>query len=87
MDTKANNEAVKAQFDEERRLWKERIDNERELVNLAHERVALTEKERDLNIEKFTFYKTAYEACQQAGKHGIGCFFKHLFTLWMARCK
>jgi multidrug resistance efflux pump len=47
---------------------------------------ALAQKETELAQQQVQFYKAALTTCQKAGKKGVGCFFKRLFTLFIAQC-
>jgi len=52
---------------------------------LKDQEIALIRREVDLVTERAELYKKLYEALTKK-KSGIGCFFKKLFTLGIARC-
>lgn len=67
---------------------KEQDDRERALaakeLELAKQATVAAQADAKLWQDKFEAYKAAYESVSHKG--GVGCFFKHLFTLWLARC-
>jgi hypothetical protein len=77
-----------AQYEKEKAYWAERIEQERLAYELSTKRVTIVEKERDVALEKATFYENAYNVCKSNQKpKGFWCKFKKVLTLGIARCK
>jgi hypothetical protein len=62
----------------EKAIQQQAIDNEKRSTDLAR-------GERDLAQEQAKFYKDLYTTVSKK-RGGVGCFFKKLFTLGIARC-
>ena len=54
-------------------------------LDLAQREKEAVEKERDHWKERADYYQNAYDILEK-DRGGAGCFFKHLFTLWLASC-
>lgn len=75
------------QYEAEKKLWEARIEQEKQAYELAIQRVAVTERERDLAKEKAAFYKNSLDVCNSNKKTSFGCKLKRFFTIGIARCK
>ena len=87
VEIRSNQAAEAAQYEKEKALWAERIEMERKAYELSVQRVAITERERDLQAEKAVFYQNALNVCNSNKHRSFGCTLKRIFTLGLARCR
>lgn len=63
---------------------REREQDARDLA-ISKRELAASQAETKLWEDKYNAYKAAYETVSKKG--GVGCFFVHLFTLWLVPCR
>jgi hypothetical protein len=85
-EAKTREAQERAQYEKEKALWEERVKGEQELAQIASMRIDVKEKELVLAKDQLVFYQTAYQACKDQKKRGIGCTIKKIFTIGISKC-